>query len=336
MQTERKGEEPARKAESTGRRLGQISNYLIWQPSICLSMIKTIQTIASRECSVSIVGETGTCKELAARQIHENSSRAENLFAPVHCAVVNGQLFESQLFGHVKGSLPAATSDTLGVFRSADKGTIFFDEIGELSPELQAKLLHVLQKSRVIPVGSTKSYPVDVRVICATKQNLKQMIREGCLRADLYFHLNPITLEIPPLRTRKEDIIIMANYFLSILAQFHNRPPKTFTAETIKILSNHNWPGNVVELVNVVEHAYILSDSSEIKPSALPVDILKKSTLPKQEQTFPTLDHSQKELLIRALQETNGRKMAAAKLLGISYGRLSRLIKKYNLSTTYK
>lgn len=336
MQIERKREGIVSGTENRGRRLEQISDYLIWQPSISLSIINTIKTIAFGECSVSIVGEPGTCKEMVARQIHANSRRSENLFVPVDCSVVKEPLFVSQLFGHVKGSFAAATSDTLGVFRSADGGTVFLDEVEKLSSGLQARLLDVLRESRVMPVGSTKSHPVDVRIICATNRDLKQIVREGCFRADLYFHLDPVILEIPPLRTKKEDIIIMASYFLDTLAQLYNQPPKTLSVETTEILSHYNWPGNIKELASVIEHAYVLSESNEIKPSVLPADMLTKGVSPERSQTFPTLDDNQKKLLIRALQKTNGRKLATAKLLGISYGRLSRLIRKYELPATHK
>lgn len=316
------------------RRSEQVGDYLVWQPSICLRIIEKLKTVALRDCPVIILGEAGTGKKMVARQIHVHSHRAENVFVPVDCNTLTGQLFESQLFGYVKGSFTGAISDTLGSFRVADGGTIFLDKIEKLSSVLQAKLLSVLVESRVTPVGSTKSYPVNVRAICATDCDLRQMVRDGNFRADLYFHLNGVQLELPPLRERKEDIIILAKYFLDRQAQLYNGHPKTLSPAAIKILTDYNWPGNIRELANVMEQAYILSDSNEISPSALPVDKLTEDRLPEQDQGFPTLDQVNKKLVIDALKATNGQKMAAAKLLRIDHRKLSRLIKKYNLQPT--
>jgi transcriptional regulator with PAS, ATPase and Fis domain len=173
-----------------------------------------IETVAARKCSVIITGETGVGKEMVARQIHNASNRANKVFVPVDCTTLTGQLFESQLFGHVKGAFTGAVDNTLGFFRAAEGGTIFLDEISEIPMELQAKLLRVLQQSCVVPLGSTKSYPIDIRVLCATNCNLYEMVREGTFRSDLYYRLNVINLEVPPLRQRKEDILPLAEYFL--------------------------------------------------------------------------------------------------------------------------
>ena len=333
---QRKRDGPVGFGRSVGRRSGQVDDYIIWQPSIFLSIIETIKNVAPRDCPVIILGETGTGKKMVARQIHAHSCRAENIFVPVDCTALTGRLFESQLFGHVKGSFTGAISDTLGSFRAADGGTIFLDQVEKLSLVLQAKLLSVLQESCVTPVGSTKPYPVNVRVICGANHELKQMVRDGNFRADLYFHLNVVQLELPPLRERKEDIIILAKYFLDRQAQLYNGHTKTLSPAAIKILTNYNWPGNIQELANVMEQAYILSDSDEIRPSELPVDILTEDILAEQDRGFPALDQVNKKLVIDALEATNGRKMAAAKLLRIDHRKLSRLIKKYNLQPTWK
>ena len=162
-----------------------------------------------RECSVVITGETGTGKEMVARKIHRCSNRSQNVFVPVDCTSLTGQLFESQLFGHVKGAFTGAISDSLGFFRAADKGTIFLDEIGEVPLDLQAKLLRVLQESCVTPVGSTKSCPIKVRVLCATNRDLREMVRQHTFRQDLYYRLNVVTLQIPPLRDRQDDVLLL-------------------------------------------------------------------------------------------------------------------------------
>jgi transcriptional regulator with PAS, ATPase and Fis domain len=318
------------------RRSEQVGDYLVWQPSICLRIIETLKTAALRDCPVLILGETGTGKKMVARQIHAHSYRAENVFVPVDCAALTGQLFESQLFGYVKGSFTGAVSSTLGSFRAAEVGTIFLDQIEKLSLALQAKLLGVFLESRVTPVGSTKSYPVNVRVICATDCDLRQMVRDGNFRADLYFHLNVLRLDLPPLRERKEDIIILAKYFLDRQAQLYNGHSKTLSPGAIKILTSYNWPGNIQELANVMEQAYIFSDSDEIRPSELTLDILTEDIVPEQDRGFPTLDQANKKLVINALTATNGQKMAAAKLLRIDHRKLSRLIKKYNIQSTWE
>jgi len=314
----------------------QVGDYLVWQPSICLRIIETLKAVALRDCPVLILGETGTGKEMVARQIHAYSSRADNIFVPVDCAALTGQLFESQLFGCVKGSFTGAVSGTLGAFRAADGGTIFLDRIEKLSLVLQAKLLSVFLESRVTPVGSTKSYPVNVRIICATDCDLRQMVRDGNFRTDLYFRINVVHLELPPLRKRKEDIIILAKYFLDRQAQLYNGHSKTLSPESKKILTSYRWPGNIQELANVMEQAYIFSDSDEIRPSELPLDIVTDDILPEQDQGFPTLDQVKKKLVLNALKATNGQKMAAAKLLRIDHRKLSRLIKKYNIQYTWK
>jgi len=334
MEMKRQGS--ARNADGAWNGPTLIKERFIGQSHAFQSIVETIRTIAPRECSVVIVGETGTGKEMVARNIHFNSRRADKVFVPVDCSSISGQLFESQLFGHMRGAFTGAISDTLGFFRAADAGTIFLDEIGELALDLQAKLLRVLQESRVLPVGSTKPYPVDVRVLCATNHDLRQMVLDAKFRADLYFRLNVVQLEVPPLRVRKEDVPILASYFLDKQAKLYNEPPKELTTAALKILVDYDWPGNVRELANVIEHAYIVSTSNQITPEALPTEVLTGCLLPQDDKAFPTMDKVNERLVIRALQAVNGRKMAAAKLLKIDHRKLSRLIKKFNLQPTWK
>jgi transcriptional regulator with PAS, ATPase and Fis domain len=301
------------------------------------SIVEAINTVALRKSSVIIMGETGTGKEMVARQMHSRSPRARKGFVPVDCTALNGNILESQLFGHVKGSFTGAVRDTLGFFRAADGGTIFLDEIGELDLDLQAKLLRVLQESSVTPVGAVKSYPVDVRVICATNCNLKQMIHEGTFRPDLYFRLNIVTIEVPPLRDRREDILLLADYFLEKQAALYNEPVKKLSPGTEQILKSYDWPGNVRELANVIEHAHITSQTDVIEPSELPSDVLTGDiVLAMQQEKFHSFKQLQKQLVIRALQKTNGRKMATAKLLEVDHRKLDRLVKQFNLQATWK
>jgi len=301
------------------------------------SLSETIEMVAQRNSSVIISGETGTGKEMVARQIHERSLRAREGFVPVDCTALNGNLLESQLFGHVKGSFTGAISDTVGFFRAADGGTIFLDEIGELELDLQAKLLRVLQESSVTPVGSTKSYPVDVRVVCATNRDLKQMIHEGKFRADLYFRLNIVTLEVPALRERNDDIILLVNHFLKKQADLYDEPVKSLLPETEQILRQYNWPGNVRELANVSEHAHITSRSNVITPSDLPSDVLTGDLVQAMKQDeFMSFRQLQRQLVIRAMQKANGRKMATAKLLEIDHRKLDRLVEQFELSPGWR
>ncbi len=203
------------------------------------SLAETIKTVAARKCSIIITGETGVGKEMVARQIHYASDRCQKVFVPVDCTTLTGQLFESQLFGHVKGAFTSAINATLGFFRAADGGTVFLDEISEIPLELQAKLLRVLQENSVTPLGSTKSYPIDVRVLCSTNCNLRDMVKEETFRSDLYYRLNVVNLEVPPLRQRKEDILPLTEYFLANQAAFYGEELKVLSATTKKLLLNY-------------------------------------------------------------------------------------------------
>ncbi len=301
------------------------------------SIRKTIDVVAPRLSPVIINGQTGTGKEMVARQIHLNSSRSDKVFIPVDCTALNGQIFESQLFGHAKGAFTGAFTDTLGFFRAADTGTIFLDEIGEIELEMQAKLLRVLQESAVTPVGSTKSHPVDVRVICATNRNLKQMVREGTFRADLYFRLNVIKIEVPPLQDRHTDIILLAEHFLQKQADLYQEPMKKLSESAREILMQYPWPGNVRELANVMEHAYIVSKSDVIETDDLPLDIVIGDTvLPEDNQTFTSFEQLQRRMVVAALEKSKGKKLHAAKILEIDHRKLGKLVDRYNLMPTWK
>jgi transcriptional regulator with PAS, ATPase and Fis domain len=296
------------------------------------SILDMIGAIAARKCSVIITGETGVGKEMVAHQIHKASDRAGKVFVPVDCTTLTGQLFESQLFGHVKGAFTGAVDNTIGFFRAADGGTIFLDEISEIPLELQAKLLRILQEEVVTPLGSIKSYPIDVRVICASSRNLYEMVKAGTFRADLYYRLNVVTLEIPPLRQRKEDILSLAELFLTNQSTFYNEPPKVLTEDVKKLLLRYSWPGNVRELANAMERAYVLTMGSEIQPSVLPFDIIIEEPENTGKQELPTLDEVKRKVIIRTLEYTRGQKLSAAKILGIERRQLNRLIEKLSIA----
>lgn len=308
------------------------SNSLIGiSPAFC-SILEVVEAIAARKCPVILTGETGVGKEMVARQIFSASDRVDKVFVPVDCTTLTGQLFESQLFGHVKGAFTGAVDNTLGFFRAADGGTIFLDEISEIPLELQAKLLRVIQEAMVTPLGSTKSYPIDIRIICATNRSLPQMVKDGDFRSDLYYRLNVVNLEVPPLRQRKEDIIPLAEHFLANQSEFYAEPKKILGDSVKTLLLNYAWPGNVRELANAMERAYVLTVGEEIKSSALPFEIIiaESASYPKNE--LPTLDEVKRKIITQTLEFTKGRKLAAAEILGIERRSLNRLIKKLNIS----
>lgn len=296
------------------------------------SILETIKIIAARKCSVIITGETGTGKEMVARQIHQNSDRKENVFAPVDCTTLTGHLFESQLFGHVKGAFTGAIDSTLGFFRAADRGTIFLDEISEIPLELQAKLLRVLQEESVMPVGSIQAYPINVRVLCASNLDLKQLVKDNKFRSDLYYRLNVVNLDVPPLRDRKEDVLLLAKHFLHNQADFYDEPRKKLSTKTEKILQNYYWPGNIRELANSMERAYVLTAGNEVLPSALPSEVIMAEYTVQANSPLPTLDDAKRKLITSALKLTGGKKLAAAKILNVERRRLNRLIEKLNIS----
>jgi len=316
---------------SAFNRSRRVQDEFVVQSPALTSILETVKVIAARRSPIIITGETGVGKEMVARQIHYAGDRADRVFVPVDCATLTGQLFESQLFGHVRGAFTGAVDNTLGFFRAADGGTIFLDEISEIPFELQAKLLRVLQESSVTPLGSTKFYPIDVRVLCATSRNLHDMVEEGTFRADLYYRLNVVNLEIPPLRRRKADILPLAEYFLTNQAAFYGEPPKVLSPTAKNLLINYAWPGNVRELANAMERAYILTPGRQIQPAALPFEIIivDSPSYPKHE--LPTLDEVKRKIITRTLEFTKGRKLAAARILGVERRRLNRLIDKLNI-----
>ena len=295
------------------------------------SILETVKAIAARKCPVIITGETGVGKEMVARQIHNLSDRSDKAFVPVDCTALTGHLFESQLFGHVRGAFTGAVDNTLGFFRAADGGTIFLDEISEIPLELQAKLLRVLQENTVTPLGSTKAYRIDTRVLCATNNDLSKMLEEGSFRADLYYRLNVVNLTVPPLRQRKEDILPLAEHFLKNQSVFYDEPLKVLSPMVKKLLLNYAWPGNVRELANAMERAYVLTEGQAIQPAVLPFEVIivDSKLYPKHE--LPTLDEVKRKIITQTLEFTRGRKIAAAKILGIERRSLNRLIESLNI-----
>jgi DNA-binding NtrC family response regulator len=308
---------------------------------------RLIATVAPTESTVLILGETGTGKELAARTIYQQSKRADMPFVPVNCGALSENLVESELFGHRKGAFTGAERDHKGLFEVANGGTLFLDEVGELNKNIQVKLLRFLESGEIRRVGETEPFRVDVRVLCATNRDLRDMIREDEFREDLYFRINTFEIRLPPLRERRADIPALARH---LLARAARRPMdqvnELLSPEAIDVLLEHDWRGNVRQLANVMEHAYIISGGGVITPEHLPSDVrhsnatptLSIAPEPTSAPTAPpplatggarTLHEIEMEYVLRTVAKHNGNKPAAAKELGISlktlYNKLNQL-----------
>lgn len=293
-------------------------------------IFRLILQLRENEATVLIHGESGSGKELLAQAIHYNSPRLENKFVPVDCGSLPVNLIESELFGHVKGAYTDAHRDVKGLFREAERGTIFLDEIGELPLSVQSKLLRVLQEREVRPLGSSQSIPVDVRVIAASKRDLKEMVNKGEFREDLFYRLNVVFIAIPPLRERLEDISLLVDHFLAEFAQ-KNGKEFTLAPETMQLLARHNWPGNIRELQNNVEQALALSSHSEIRPQDLVNFAELKSAEKMPEEIQLSFDAYEKLAIERALAATQGDMAQAAKMLKVGTSTLYRKMKNLGL-----
>jgi two-component system response regulator PilR (NtrC family) len=305
-------------------------NELIGGAASMVRVKEIIGKVAVTDSPVLIEGESGTGKELVAAAIHRLSSRAKGPFIPVNCSAIPRDLLESEFFGHVRGAFSGAVADALGLFRGANEGTIFLDEIAELPPELQVKLLRVLQEMQVRPVGSTKAYPVDVRVIAATNRNLEQAMKTGSFRQDLFYRLNVIRVTLPPLRERREDIPALVNHFIRRFNKRFRRDVRGVTQDAIAALSAYDFPGNVRELENLIERAFAMGTRESLTLADLPSLSARPSIAPSIEtKAVPTLAEVEKELILRALAVHNNDKEEAARALGISRRTIYRRLKEY-------
>jgi len=296
-----------------------------------------ISKVAPTNATVLINGESGTGKELAARAIHRNSKRAQKPFMAVNCAALTESLLESELFGHEKGSFTGALAQKKGRLEIADGGTIFLDEIGELTPPLQVKLLRVLQEREFERVGGTVTINVDLRVIAATNKNLEEAIEAGQFREDLYYRLNVVSLEMPALRDRREDIMLLANYFASKYSAKCNRKLNGFTAEARNFLTAYDWPGNVRELENAIERSVVLGTTDLILPEDLPEAVVEaelSSTL--TVRYHEAVMQAKKQIILDAIEQGNGNCTVAANLLGVHPNYLHRLIQKFHIKDQLK
>jgi DNA-binding NtrC family response regulator len=292
-----------------------------------INVLNIVRKVAATEANVLITGENGTGKELVAREIHNLSKRSGELMICVDMGSITESLFETELFGHLKGAFTDAREERKGKFETAQNGTLFLDEIGNLSLQSQAKLLSVLQNRYVVKVGSNKQIPVNIRLICATNCDLLQMVRDGRFREDLLYRINTIMIEVPPLRDRVDDIPILANYFLRINNERYGKEGLKLSTHALEKLANHTWPGNVRELQHSIEKAVILSDSSVLKPSDFVFTSAQKGLI----HSEMTLDEMEKKLIVESLKSYSNNMSIVAGKLGITRQTLYNKMKKYGL-----
>ncbi len=292
-----------------------------------LKIFDLIKTVAPTNATVLIIGDSGTGKEVIARAIYHQSKRRNKPFIATSCAALPESLLESELFGHEKGSFTGAVERKKGKFEAANKGTLFLDEIGEINANTQVHLLRALEEKKITRIGSNEEIDVDVRIIAATSRNLKTMIEQGKFREDLYYRLNVVTLDLPPLKERREDILPLAEHFLKQYAEENNKGTKNFSPEVVEFMLNHPWPGNVRELENMVERGVILSKDNAITLDEIPQDMIRPT--PAEEKTVEAVV---KNHILEVLEQTNGNISKAAEILGIQRMTLYQKLKKYNYS----
>ncbi len=311
-------------------------NSIIGAGSAMQKLFETMSLVAPSDATVLIAGESGTGKELVANAIHQNSTRKEHPFIKVNCAALPEQLLESELFGHEKGAFTGAVSRKEGRFQLAHKASIFLDEIGEMSLCTEVKILRVLKEKEFEPVGSTRTLKVDIRVIAATNKHLENEIEAGRFREDLFYRLNVVTLHVPPLRDRRDDIPLLADYFLKQYAEKNRRLIKGFAPKAMDLLMRHPWPGNVRELENVVERAVILARGDMVTPNEFPetIKILDEDKEKDEVELTPgkSLKEVERQMILRTLEDTGGNRTRAAEILGISRRTLQLKLKAYGIN----
>jgi len=317
-----------RRRNRVGRPIGVSKSWV--------AALEVAESVAPTESTVLLQGESGPGKEVLARYIHELSGRSGGAFVSINCGALPEGLLESELFGHVKGSFTGAVRDKAGLFSAATNGTFFLDEIGETTPSTQVKLLRALQQREVIPVGATEAIPVNARVIAATNRDLEDEIRRGGFRSDLYYRLNVISIVLPPLRQRREDIPLLAETFLKRTAEYSGDEKKTLSLEASEALNEYSWPGNVRELEHALERAAILTKGSSVRASALPERVLdRKSKLLVSDEPAPnpTLDTIERAYIKWVLENEGGNKSRAAEVLGIDPSTLYRKLARFGIDS---
>jgi DNA-binding NtrC family response regulator len=320
------------------RERGRITNIIGNSPKM-QAVFQMIETVAEVQSTVLITGESGTGKELVARAIHDLSSRAEKPFISINCGAFTETLLESELFGYVKGAFTGATGNRKGLFEAANKGTIFLDEIGEMSPAMQVKLLRVLQEKKVRPVGAHEEIPIDTRVIAATNRDLKSLVDEGLFREDLYYRISVIPINLPPLRERREDIPLLVEHFIKKYCEMTGKR-LSISKKAMDLLENYAWHGNVRELEHTIERAVALERSDCIQPESLPEHILNfnperikaEFVLPEEGiNLFAHLENLEKTYIVEALRKAGGNQTKAAALLQMSVRSFRHLLDKHNI-----
>ncbi len=305
------------------------SEFVMGLSPASTKLAEYIKLVSPTDISVLIVGESGTGKEVIAQKIHKNSQRNKKAFIAVDCGTIPKELAASEFFGHVKGSFTGALNDKIGYFEAANGGTIFLDEIGNLSYENQVQLLRALQERKIKPVGSNKEISVDIRIITATNEDLREAVKNGDFREDLYHRINEFSIASPSLKERKEDLMIFAEFFLEKSNNQLNREVIGFSDEVMHIFQNYTWPGNLRELQNVVKRSTLLTQGDFIERTVLPSELFAVNQ-EKQEESF-SLSQNEKEAIIQALEQTQNNKSEAAKLLKVTRKTLYNKLKFYNL-----
>jgi two-component system response regulator HydG len=288
---------------------------LIGQSESMMNVYNTISKAASTNATILITGESGTGKELVARAIHYTSDRSSAPFVPINCGAIPHELFESELFGHIKGAFTGANESRAGFFQTADRGTIFLDEIGEMNLSVQVKLLRVLQDKEVFMVGSTRPRKVDVRILAATNMDLPNLIKKGLFREDLFFRISVITMDVPPLRERGDDVLLLARFFVQKFSRESDRPVPRFSDQVLQIFKSYSWPGNVRELENLIQRVVVMTDGDIIDTPDLPANM--RFTIPHGEGLHRTLVEVETEHIRNVLDSVDGNKTRAAEILGI-------------------
>ncbi len=317
---------------------GNSFGKMVGQSKPMKAVFQMAEKVAQYDTTVLIVGESGTGKELIARGIHYHGERSKLPLVPINCGGIPENLLESELFGYKKGAFTGADRDKKGLFEEANHGTIFLDEIGELPQVLQVKLLRVLQENEIRPIGDSKTKNIDARVITATSKNLEEEVHQGRFREDLFYRLNVLTINLPPLRERMEDLPLLGHHFIQRFNKKFNKHVAGVDPAVISIFQKHQWPGNVRELENLIERAIVLTDETILKPDHFPPEIGALSDKGDLEQLFKghSLKEAQKvieeKLIIKALRETGGNRTHAARLLEISHPSLLSKIKAYGIT----
>jgi DNA-binding NtrC family response regulator len=307
------------------KEINRDQRFIIGSSPQLTSVLNMVRKVAKTDANILITGENGTGKELIAQEIHRLSNRANEVLVSVDMGALSETLFESELFGHMKGAFTDARENRQGKFEIADKGTLFLDEIGNLSFHLQAKLLAVIENRQFSRIGSNQLIPTDIRLICATNRNLESMVHEGLFREDLLYRINTIQIELPPLRDRGNDIFILAEFFLKKYAYKYNKPSLKINQQAHEKLLKYSWPGNIRELQHTIEKAVILSESIALKPDDL---YLRHSSSANSSNSFATLEEMEKQMIQQALEKNNGNFTAAADQLGITRQTLYNRFKK--------